>query len=577
MVKTKAATVLILVSMIVASFASNPVWAGEGENGSTILSEADRGFLSVTCDLAEVITVYEKYAAKISAAQKETQPTPTETTPQITPDIAQVQVSEDETAAQLDQLKQEIQAIVEKCFTKELENLKCPTKACDAGTFLPQARKINRDYFLYTQLPVRLSEQNLDQLFKKVKECLEKLFKDCGCDVECLKCLLNAIYSDSDYVRLANSYGYSNVADFMLERSGRLDTAIDFPMYMGEDDELVERIIGKLKECGYQPKPKPGTIETEIPTEVKTETTDTGIPIPIPEGTKHLPETEKPAEDKEAVVKEAEEAFKQLDKLLEEAKEKELKKQAEVANETVGDKEAEEAFKKLDELLEDARWREEEAGDKNESAFRLPRVTVTLPGEDELTEDEEAFGLMDFYTLAPSIDVSMFKVITENTEAEVKIKAPITDETSGIAREITIEVIDSEVILKNEGTEAKSKLPLIVKENKLYAGQDDILYPISLLPGDIVSGLEIAPEEISLESDENETPVYKVCLEEEARFIFSQLKLTREVEVDSASGEVLNIDQPWWGFLVSKSDIPVVFVALPTAPEPHNPSGPYGR
>jgi len=182
-----------------------------------------------------------------------------------------------------------------------------------------------------------------------------------------------------------------------------------------------------------------------------------------------------------------------------------------------------------------------------------------------------AFGVIDFYTSAPSIDVSMFNFITENTEAEVEITAPITDETSEIAREITIEVIDSELILKDKWAEAKTTLPLVIKESKLYAGQDDILYPISLLPGEIKAGLEVPLLKVDLEYDENQAPVYKVHSEEKTKLIFVPVELTREITIDPASGEVRNVKQPWWGALVSKSIIPVKVVPLPAPPQPVTP------
>ena len=569
MIKTKAITALILASLIATSFGGTPVWGDGGESSETILPQSVRDGLSQRCNVEEIAGVYQEYMNRITAAQMEAQPTPAETAPQPTPDVAQVQVSEEGAEVQLSQLEEEIRVIVEECFTKELENLKCPSEACDVGAFLQQARRVNQDYFLYTLYDAQLSPSNehADQFYKKVKECLEKLFKDCGCDVECLKCLLNAIFSDKDYVQLANRDGYSSVADFVTDyvtTTGTIGTAVDFPMYTSDTDELAYKIAQKLKECGYQPK-KTEISETEKPAEEKEET-PSGPPVPTPAG------TEEPTEH--------EEAFKKLDRLLEEAKEGAKEKEEEAGKEPVKDEEAvevdaEEHFNKLDKLLEDAKEltkeTEEEAGDEDESASKLPRVMVMMLSEVGLIEDEGTFGSIDFYTSAPRIDVSMFKAITENTEAEVKVAAVITDESSQMEWDITIEVEGSNVTLRDEGAEAKTTLPLVIKENKLYAGEDDILYPISLLPGEIKAGLEAPSVKINLGYDENRDPVYKILLEEEAKLVFLPLELTREVAVDPTSGEVRNIEQPWWSVLVSKNVIPVKVVPQPTAPQPITP------
>lgn len=565
MIKTKAIIVLILASLVMTSFGSAPVWGGDEESSRTILPQSVKDGLSQRCNVGEIVRVYNDYAAKISTTKMEVQPSPAETTPQLTPDqtapqltpdTAQVQLSNDEVAAQLNQLREEIRAIVEKCVTKELQNLKCPTNACDAGAFAQQATRIARDYFANEELATICQyntwprgEDLCDQLFKQVKECLEKLFNDCGCDIECLKCLVSAIYSDGYYLQLANRDGYSNVLDYMLEWTGPLGLPGDFPMDIQEERPggLIDRILKKLKECGYRPQES----EQFTPPE-REQTTTTELPIPGRE------EADK---DKEAQAPFVEE----------------LKKLAEETGKAVGGKEAdkqkevEDAFKMLEKLLEDAKGKEEKAGEKDESASKLPRVTVMMLSEVGLTEDEEAFSPIDFFTSAPRIDVSMFKAITENTEAEAKIAAAIISETSEEAREITIEVIGSEVILKDEDAEAKTTLPLVIKENKLYAGQDGILYPISLLPGDIEAGLEIQPVRISLEHDRNKAPAYEVLLEEKAKLIFLPLDLTREVTVDPASGEVRSIKQPWWSSLVSKNVIPVKVAPPPTVPKPVTP------
>ena len=309
---------------------------------------------------------------------------------------------------------------------------------------------------------------------------------------------------------------------------------------------LQELIAAELPPAEEEEKP----IEVEVaPPEVEPVEPQPGVPRVV------LPD-EEPEKEKREVEK-------ALEKLRQEAGEKAKQK----------DK-SEAAFEKLDEWTETVVRREVE--EELAEPVETEMVPLELVGPEpivvhiEMPPSEEALSPIEVPT-SSRIDVSMFKCITENTEAEVKITAPIIDETSETEGEIVIEVKGSEVILKDNGAEAKTTLPLVIEGNQLYSGEDDILYPISLLPEDIQSGLEIAPEEISLEYDENQDPVYRVCLKEEGKlfgFLPVELQLAREVTIDTASGYVLSIAEPWWAFSVSKLDIPEVLYQAEVAPLP---------
>lgn len=295
----------------------------------------------------------------------------------------------------------------------------------------------------------------------------------------------------------------------------------------------------------------PPAEEEEKPVEVEVAPPEVEPVEPLPGVPGAAPPTE-PEEKKSEVEKAVDEHMKMLEKLRQEAEEKD--KSEEEAQKS------QEAFEKLNAWL-----------DTIVEPVETEMVPLELVGREpivvhiEMPPSEEALSPIEVPT-SSRIDVSMFECITENTEAEVKITAVIIDETSETEGEIVIEVEGSEVTLIGEGAEATTTLPLVVKENKLYSGEDENLYPISLLPGDIVNGLEIAPEEISLESDENQNPVYKVCLKEEAKFLFVPLELTREIEIDAAWGDVLSITKPWWAFSASKQDIPEVFYQVKGTP-----------
>jgi predicted nucleic acid-binding Zn-ribbon protein len=321
--------------------------------------------------------------------------------------------------------------------------------------------------------------------------------------------------------------------------------------------------------------------EEEKPIEVEVAPPEVGPVEPIPEVPRAVLPGEEPEEEEGEGGEAVDEHMKILEKLRQEAEVKagEKDKSEEEAQKS------QEAFEKLDKWMETVVRREvveEEPAEPVET--EMVPLELVGPGPIEVhiempPSEEEALTPVEFST-STRIDVSMFRAITENTEAVVKFRITgfVTDELAQgdtdvlmegtqvgirelipIPREVVIEIEGSEVILIGEGAEAATTLPLVIEENKLYAGEDENLYPISLLPGDIVIGLEIAPEEISLESDENQNPVYKVLLDEEGKlfgFLPLELPLAREVTIDTASGDVLSIVEPWWAFSVSKQDIP---------------------
>jgi len=128
---------------------------------------------------------------------------------------------------------------------------------------------------------------------------------------------------------------------------------------------------------------------------------------------------------------------------------------------------------------------------------------------------------------------------------------------------VHVSVKGTGVTITHQGAEANASVPLVVRGNGLYVEMEPgaSLYPVSLLPGEIQSGLELPPAEISLEPGESGSPVYNVCLDEGKKFfavfvIPFRPQLTRQVIVDPSSREILRIDQSWWSFMVSKSRIP---------------------
>jgi len=272
---------------------------------------------------------------------------------------------------------------------------------------------------------------------------------------------------------------------------------------------------------------------------------------------------------------ETEDPFAKLDKILDEANPPpEPDEEAETTRE-----ERQERFRKLnEEWRKEAEKKEKEREKAAEAAgtsegeedngVPIPEkkpVDVSITPAGEWAAEEGAAVPIEFSTSIPRIDVSAFIALTANTDTEVELAIPIkpAEAPEGAEEQVIVSVKGTEMTITHQGAEAKASVPLVVQENGLYVEMEPgaSLYPISLLPGEIQSGLELPPTEIILEPGRNANPVYNACLDEGKKFfalfvIPFRPQLTRQVLVDPSSGEVLRVAQPWWSFMVSKSRVP---------------------
>lgn len=279
------------------------------------------------------------------------------------------------------------------------------------------------------------------------------------------------------------------------------------------------------------------------------------------------------SEEKE--MSETEDPFARLDKILDEVK---PPPEPEKEPETTWEERQEQLRKMMDEIIEEAEKEEKErekaaeaAGtseEEEDNGVPIPEkkpVDVSIMPAGEWAAEEGATVPIEFSTSIPRIDVSAFIALTANTDAEVELVIPIkpAEAPEGAEEQVIVSVKGTEMTITHQGAEANATVPLVVQENRLYVEMEPgaSLYPISLLPGEIESGLELPPTEISLEPGESGSPVYNVCLDEGRKFfavfvIPFRPQLTRQLIVDPSSREILRIDQPWWSFMVGKSRVP---------------------
>ncbi|HIE17218.1 MAG TPA: hypothetical protein EYP71_03380, partial [Dehalococcoidia bacterium] len=199
MVRGKVIVILLLASLLISPLGTSPVSAADGEETQGVLPDAVVAELLQNCDPEAIAQVYQEYTQKLTA---EVSPAPVKVVPRsMVIEKEAPLAAEVVTQAGIEQLKREIAAIVEQCFTRELGNLRCPDAPCAAAAYLQQAARLKSGYLDNPALPAPREELGM-QLPLVVKKCLHKLLEDCNCDVACLECLLQAVGSDAAYADL---------------------------------------------------------------------------------------------------------------------------------------------------------------------------------------------------------------------------------------------------------------------------------------------------------------------------------------------------------------------------------------
>ncbi len=264
---------------------------------------------------------------------------------------------------------EELEAILAEFLREEMESIDCECSTCEDAVECIEAgkelyRRWGEEYWQQYQIYLLgedTFEEEFDQLGMKLAECIEDAFINCDCDIECLRCLLNAVYQfDEEQAQFTKRvYGYDNIIDLLM-----VFGPLNVPWYMSADSEqeikqTVGNILDKLKKCGY---------EAEVPEEDE--------------------EEESQVEGEEREVSEAERALDELMKVLREEieekardeKSEEWREEAEEELERIN-----EAFKRLDDLLKGGTIKEE--GDTETEEQEEGEATT----EEGVTESDEAF------------------------------------------------------------------------------------------------------------------------------------------------------------------------------------------
>ncbi|MBU2616492.1 MAG: hypothetical protein KKB79_00740 [Nanoarchaeota archaeon] len=163
------------------------------------------------------------------------------------------------------------------------------------------------------------------------------------------------------------------------------------------------------------------------------------------------------------------------------------------------------------------------------------------------------------------IDVTRTITDTNGNEQEVKIK--IEENTEGIdsRRKITIEgetgnenIIETELEVESEFEGEESDIMVKTTDGQRHA--------VKILPERV---REVARERLRIREEglsnltleeimENGVPrvVYKLASKHPGRFLgIFKTALKAETQIDPETGEVLNVNKPWWAFLVNEEEV----------------------
>jgi len=165
------------------------------------------------------------------------------------------------------------------------------------------------------------------------------------------------------------------------------------------------------------------------------------------------------------------------------------------------------------------------------------------------------------------IDITRTIIDANGNEQEIKIK--IEENTEGIdsRRKITIEgetgngnIIETELEVENEFNEEESDIMIKTTDGQRHA--------IKVLPERVrkVVRERLRIRETSLsnltieEIMENGVPrvVYKLASEHPGKFLgIFKTAMKAETRIDPETGEILNINKPWWAFLVNEEKVDI--------------------
>lgn len=115
---------------------------------------------------------------------------------------------------------------------------------------------------------------------------------------------------------------------------------------------------------------------------------------------------------------------------------------------------------------------------------------------------------------------------------------------------ISVDNVKEVLSLESENITADTKLPIGIEITQLYVEVNDVKSEVNILPDTV---LEKAKTEVSsIESIEikSGSSVYSVKGFRDARILWIfPVKLNMEIKIDTATGQIKEIEKPWWSFL----------------------------
>ncbi len=208
---------------------------------------------------------------------------------------------------------------------------------------------------------------------------------------------------------------------------------------------------------------------------------------------------------------------------------------------------SEELRETITELRESFNALEYEAEFELEAETDDGEIDIESETKGDLTEEQ--------LTLTQEIVEEVSSLVSENEEAEIKIKITRKMETE---RTMTIHAGKSgNIIIQSKNINASTNVTLYHHNRSVYGiFKDNETRLIEVLPGEVMekikAHLEARINENETEIELDEEGEYRAEVRKEARFLgLFKIKERLRLRLNSETGEVLQENAPWWGFLAN--------------------------
>jgi len=129
-----------------------------------------------------------------------------------------------------------------------------------------------------------------------------------------------------------------------------------------------------------------------------------------------------------------------------------------------------------------------------------------------------------------------------------QVNVSVNDQTASVP--VTIISQGSTGVLDAGGIQVNSLNQLTIENQELLMKTENGNKSIKILPAQAITNARLSTARQVELQEKSQKPVYAINGERRAKFLgLFSFKLKVKAKVDAASGQVLSVTKPWWGFL----------------------------